>query len=174
MHRFALPLLFFVTTAGAQEQGTHSHGLDVRLMPGVGGAGLVSPPLAWGVSAGLALQISRFLLLGEGLLGGERGYLTLFVGGAGGLLFGDAENIPYALIGSGILARGNGDNRGHSAVALTAEVGAALWRSRQRPGQIWFGVRGFVPLADTSASGDIVYGGVPRVPFLSINLRFWL
>ena len=143
-------------------------------MPGVGGAGLVSSAFAGGVSAGLALQISRYLLLGEGLAGGESGYFTLFAGGASGLLLGDAENVPYALVGAGILYRGNGDNRGHSAVVLTAEVGAALWRSHQRRGQIWFGARAFVPLADTLATGDTVYGGVPRLPFLSVNLRFWL
>jgi hypothetical protein len=109
---------------------------------------LVSPTFGVGGSAGLALQVSRFLLLGEGLIGFDNsssGYFDLFFGGAGGLIFVDVKHAPYAVAGLGWLGRGNGDNRGHEVIALTLQGGAALWRSR-RPGQVWIGARVFVPL----------------------------
>jgi hypothetical protein len=169
---FALPLLLFATTPSAQD--TSSQDLDVRLMPGIGVAGLVAPDLAGGFSAGLSLQISRFLLIGEGLGAAGSGLLTLFAGGAGGLFIGDAQNVPYALVGAGFLAGGNSDNRSHNAVVLSAEFGAAFLRSPQRREQIWLGARVFLPLFDTQTSGSSVYGGVPGLPVLSINLRLWI
>src|SRR5262245_3099864 len=158
--------------ATGQEQGTPSKSWDVRVMPGIGST--LFSPLGLGLSAGLALEVSRFLLLGEALAGGGSGLFTLFAGGASGLYRGHGNNVPYALAGMGIVATGNGDDRGHSAVVLSGEFGGAFLRSRERPGQIWLGARVFVPLFDTLASGASWYGGVPSIPILSINLRCWL
>jgi len=168
----AVSLLSTLAAAQGQAQDT-SEGLDVRVMPGFSVMGLVSP-LSVGISAGLALQVSRFLLLGEALAGTGSGLITLFAGGAAGLYIGDGRNVPYALAGLGIIDVGNGDNRGHSAVVLSGEFGGAFLRSRERRGQIWLGARVFIPLADTLTTGSGVYGGVPSIPVLSINLRFWL
>ncbi len=172
MHEFSVELrdATFDGSSG-QEQDTPSKGWGVRVMPGIGATGLVSL-LGPGLSAGLALQVSRFLLLGEAMAGGGSGLLTLFAGGAAGLYIGDANNVPYALAGMGQIYVGNGDNRGHSAVVLSGEFGGAFLRSPQRRGQIWLGARVFVPLFDTLATGGVY--GVPGIPVLSINLRFWL
>ena len=173
-HEFSFGLRNATFDAGSgQAQDTPPEGLDVRLMPGIGGMVFLSP-LGAAFSAGLALQVSRFLLLGEVLGGGASGLLTLFAGGAAGLYIGDGRNVPYALAGLGIITVGNGDDRGHSAVVFSGEFGGAFFRSRERRGQIWLGARVFVPLATTLATGETVYGGVPSIPVLSINLRFWL
>ena len=166
-------LLLSTLVWSGQAQDTPSEDLDVRLMPGIGGTGLLSP-LSVGISAGLALQVSWFLLHGEALAAGGWGLHNLFAGGAAGLYIGDGRNVPYALAGMGIIDVGNGDNRGHSAVVLSGEFGGAFLRSRERRGQIWLGARVFIPLADTLATGATAYGGVPSIPVLSINLRFWL
>jgi len=169
----AVSLLSTLAAAQGQEQDTPSKGWGVQLMPGIGVTGLVSP-LSVRISADLALQVSRFLLLGEALAAGTYGLHTLFAGGAAGLYIGDGRNVPYALAGLGIIDVGNGDNRGHSAVVLTGEFGGAFFRSHERRGQIWLGARVFIPLGDTLATGDTAYGGVPSLPVLSINLRFLL
>jgi len=155
------------------EQDPSSKDWGVQVMPGIGVTGLISP-LSIGISAALALQVSRFLLLGEALAAGTYGLHALFAGGAAGLYIGDGRNVPYALAGLGIIDVGNGDNRGHSAVVLSGEFGGAFLRSHERRGQIWLGARVFIPLADTLNTGSSVYGGVPSIPVLSINLRFWL
>ena len=167
-----LSVLAAAQGATPRAQDTPSEGLDVRLMPGIGATAFVSS-LGVGFSAGLALQVSRFLVLGEALAGGGSGLFTLFAGGAAGLYIGDGRNVPYALAGMGIIDVGNGDNRGHDAVVLSGEFGGAFLRSRERRGQIWLGARVFIPLADTLATGA-AYGGVPSIPVFWINLRFWL
>ena len=172
-HEFSFGLRNATFDAGSgQAEDTSPEGLDVRLMPGIGGMVLSLSPLGAAFSAGLALEVSSFLLLGE-VGAGASGLLTLFAGGAAGLYIGDARNVPYALAGLGIIDVGNGDNRGHSAVVLTGEFGGAFFHSHERRGRIWLGARVFIPLANTLATGE-AYGGVPSIPVLSINLRFWL
>ena len=169
----AVSLLSTLAAAQGQPQDTPSKGWGVQVMPGIG-ASVLGSPLGAVLSAGLSLQVSRFLLLGEAFAGGAGGLFTLFAGGAAGLYMGDARNVPYALAGLGIIDVGNGDNRGHSAVVLSGEFGGAFLRSQERRGQIWLGARVFIPLADTLATGSSVYGGVPSIAVLSINLRFLL
>src|SRR5262249_61185982 len=116
--------------ATGQEQGTPSKSWDVRVMPGIGPT--LFSPLGIGLSAGLALEVSRFLLLGEALAGGGAGLFTLFAGGASGLYIGDANNVPYALVGMGIDATVNGDDSGQVAVVFGGVFCGAFIHSHER------------------------------------------